>query len=177
MIPYCNDDGYLPPGIHRATLEEVASRFGQESELRQVQMPSLRWLVDLAHRAGVQRIVVNGSFVTDKLEANDVDCVLLVGADFPRDPAAEAELLAGLRSSSCRANGASGQHEHHVTVTEQNGRVVVFGMSTSGANVEAFDADSSKEYVSVCNHLLSEGPIGWCGDAASYQSCSKRPAV
>ncbi len=34
--------------------------------------------------------------VTDKLEPNDVDCVLLIGPDFPRDATAEAELLAGL---------------------------------------------------------------------------------
>ncbi len=46
--------------------------------------------------AGVQRIVVNGSFVTDKLEPNDVDCVLLIGPGFPADITAEAELLAGL---------------------------------------------------------------------------------
>lgn len=96
MIPPYNDDGYLPPGIHPATLEEIAERFGQESELRQVQMQSLRWLVDLARQVGVQRIVVNGSFVTDKLEPNDVDCVLLIGPEFPRDAAAEAELLGGL---------------------------------------------------------------------------------
>lgn len=96
MIPHFNEDGYLPPGIHPATVEEIATRFGQESELRQVQMESLRWLVELAQRAGVQGIVVNGSFVTDKLEPNDVDCVLLIGADFPRDAAAEEELLAGL---------------------------------------------------------------------------------
>jgi hypothetical protein len=53
-------------------------------------------LLDLARRAGVQRFVVNGSFVTDQLEPNDVDCVLLVGPGFPRDAAAEPELLAGL---------------------------------------------------------------------------------
>ena len=96
MIPHFNDDGYLPKGIHRATLEEIAARFGQESELRRAQMQSLRWLVDLARRAGAERIVVNGSFVTDKLEPDDVDCVLLIGPDFPRDSAAEAELLTGL---------------------------------------------------------------------------------
>jgi len=96
MIPRFNDDGYLPPGIHPATLDEIAERFGRESELRQVQLQSLRWLVELARRAGVQRIVVNGSFVTEKLEPNDVDCVLLVGPGFPADAAAEAELLAGL---------------------------------------------------------------------------------
>ncbi len=96
MIPPFNNDGYLPPGIHPATLEEIAVRFGQESELRQVQMESLGWLVDLARRAGAERLVVNGSFVTDKLEPNDVDCVILIGPGFPRDAVAEAELLAGL---------------------------------------------------------------------------------
>jgi hypothetical protein len=44
----------------------------------------------------VSRIVVNGSFVTDKLEPNDVDCVLLIGPRFPLDAEAEAELVAGL---------------------------------------------------------------------------------
>lgn len=96
MIPAFNDDGYLPPGVHSVSLDEIAARFGQESELRQVQMESLRWLVDLAWRAGVLRIVVNGSFVTGKLEPNDVDCVLLIGPGFPRDAEAETELLAGL---------------------------------------------------------------------------------
>jgi hypothetical protein len=96
MIPPFNNDGYLPPGIHPATVEEIATRFGQESEMRRVQMESLNWLIDLARRAGVKRMVVNGSFVTDKLEPNDVDCVLLVEAGFPADGDAETELLSGL---------------------------------------------------------------------------------
>lgn len=41
-------------------------------------------------------MVINGSFVSDKLEPNDVDCVLLVGTDYPRDAGADAELHAGL---------------------------------------------------------------------------------
>ena len=61
-----------------------------------MQMESLRWLVDLANRAGVERLVVNGSFVADTLEPNDVDCVLLIGPGFPRDQFAERELLGGL---------------------------------------------------------------------------------
>jgi hypothetical protein len=96
MIPEFNDDGYLPPGIHPATLDEIAERFGQESELRQVQMESLRWLVDLARRGGVPRIIVNGSFVTDALEPNDVDCLLLITSGFPSNALAEAELRRGL---------------------------------------------------------------------------------
>ena len=66
MIPAFDNKGYLPPGIHSATVQEVSARFGHASELRRVQMESLLWLVELARRAGAQRIIVNGSFVTDK---------------------------------------------------------------------------------------------------------------
>jgi Family of unknown function (DUF6932) len=96
MIPEFDDNGYLPPGVHTANLDDVAARFGQESELRRAQIDSLRWLVDLARRAGAQRLIVNGSFTTDVLEPNDVDCVLLVGSEFPREAAAEVELRDGL---------------------------------------------------------------------------------
>jgi hypothetical protein len=95
MIPPFNEFGYLPPGIYSATLNEVDARFGQLSELRRVQMESVRWMVELAARAGVQRIVLNGSFVTDIMEPNDVDCVLLA-ADIATDLDAEEELDAGL---------------------------------------------------------------------------------
>lgn len=70
--------------------------FGKVSEIRRVQMESIRWMVDLARRAGVARIVLNGSFVTDVIEPNDVDCALLIGPGFPKDLDAESELLAGL---------------------------------------------------------------------------------
>jgi hypothetical protein len=96
MIPAFDDNGYLPPGVHVATLDELETRFGRESELRAAQIQSLRWLVDLARRAGVMRLVVNGSFVTDVFEPNDVDCVLLIGPGFPIDESAQSELLSGL---------------------------------------------------------------------------------
>jgi uncharacterized protein DUF6932 len=96
MIPPFDDTGRLPPGIHVATLAEVEERFGRGSELRRVQFESVRWMIDLARRAGVRRIVLNGSFVTDIIEPNDVDCALLMGPGFPKDRAAEAELLRGL---------------------------------------------------------------------------------
>lgn len=96
MIPAFNDYGYLPPGVHGATASEIAERFGRESELRRVQMESLHWLIDLARRAGVLRIIVDGSFVTDEYEPNDVDCMLLIGTDYLKDIAADAELQQGL---------------------------------------------------------------------------------
>ena len=77
-------------------MAEVAQRFGQETELRRVQMESLTWLVDLARRAGALRLIVNGSFVTEQAEPNDVDCVLLAGPGFPLDPLVERKLKEGL---------------------------------------------------------------------------------
>jgi len=96
MIPEFDENGYLPPGLHQATLEEVAARFGRESEIRRVEIESVRWLVDLARRAGIVRLILNGSFVTDAYEPNDVDCALLLGPDASGDPLAKAELVAGL---------------------------------------------------------------------------------
>ncbi len=98
MIPEFNERGYLPAGIHVVTLDEVGSRFGDGSELRRVQMQSLRWLVELARAAGVQRFVVNGSFVTDTAEPNDVDCVLPIGPDYIRDSAVDNDIRKGLPS-------------------------------------------------------------------------------
>ncbi len=96
MIPPFQDNGYLPPGLHEASLDEVEARFGLESEIRRAQMESIRWLVELAKSAKIVRLVINGSFVTDSYEPNDVDCVVLLGPDDLRDFDAEEELLAGL---------------------------------------------------------------------------------
>lgn len=96
MIPPFDDSGNLPPGVHSASLNDIEARFGRDSELRRVEMESVRWMVDLARRAGATRIVLNGSFVTDIMEPNDVDCILLVPPGPPRDVRAFRELRAGL---------------------------------------------------------------------------------
>ena len=67
MIPKLDEHGNLPPGIHRATLAEIEERFGKSTEVRRAQIQSLHWLVDAAKRAGIERLIVNGSFVTDVL--------------------------------------------------------------------------------------------------------------
>jgi hypothetical protein len=96
MIPPFDDLGRLPPGSHPGTVEEIDARFGQMSEIRRVQMESVRWLVELAVRAGAERIILNGSFVTDIIEPNDVDCVLLFRPGQLGDLDAVRELKAGL---------------------------------------------------------------------------------
>jgi hypothetical protein len=96
MLPDFDEHGNLPSGIHRATFEEIVARFGWQSDLRRVETESLGWLIELVRRTGAERLIINGSFVTDKLEPNDVDCLVLTRPGFPRDRAAEAELLAGV---------------------------------------------------------------------------------
>ena len=125
MIPEFNEDGYLPAGVHAATVAEIAARFGQEPELRRVQMQSLGWLIDLARRVGAQRLIVDGSFVADKWEPNDVDCVLLRGPSFPLDQSADSELWAGLPFIHL---GIFGRHEFDLYVekifaTDRHGNV------------------------------------------------------
>ncbi|MCL2639620.1 MAG: SDR family oxidoreductase [Phycisphaerales bacterium] len=56
----------------------------------------MRWLIDLAKRAGVSRLILNGSFVTDIIEPNDVDCSLLISRGYPKDKNAAEELREGL---------------------------------------------------------------------------------
>ncbi|MBI4716463.1 MAG: hypothetical protein HY763_01545 [Planctomycetes bacterium] len=96
MIPPFNNAGVSPPGVHTATLAEVEGRFGHQSELRRVQMDSVRWMVDLATPAGVGRIVLNGSSVTAIMEPNDVDCVPRFRPSSRRDREAFKELRVGL---------------------------------------------------------------------------------
>ncbi len=47
MIPSFDDFGCLPPGVHPATLAEIEERFGRQSEVRRVQMESVRWMVEV----------------------------------------------------------------------------------------------------------------------------------
>src|SRR5436853_7784250 len=96
MIPRFDDSGSLPPGIHPATLTEIAERFGHQSELRRVQLESLQSLTELTTGIGVQRIVLNGSFITDIIEPNDVDCVVFIPRGYLINPQTLRELRVGL---------------------------------------------------------------------------------
>ena len=82
-LPAFNEEGDLPPGVYRATLSEVLQRFGQGSVQRCAGGDRLRRIYQFAASTGeVARFVVFGSFVTAKLEPNDVDIVLLMEDTF-----------------------------------------------------------------------------------------------
>lgn len=96
MIPPFDEKGFLPPGVHLAPITDIDRRFGHQSDIRRAQMDSVRWMIDLATRAGAERIVLNGSFATDTIEPNDVDCVLLFPSGASQDAKAMEELMNGL---------------------------------------------------------------------------------
>jgi hypothetical protein len=83
MIPEFNSEGDLPVGIHRATLDEVLSRFGGFSSGRRIVAVRLERVYRLAAGTGhLARFVVFGSFVTNKHEPNDVDVLLIMDEEF-----------------------------------------------------------------------------------------------
>ena len=62
-LPSVGKTGDLPQGVHRASLQEVLNQFGQTT----------------THATGhLKRFIVFGSFVTAKLEPNDVDVFLVM---------------------------------------------------------------------------------------------------
>src|SRR3712207_5952574 len=82
MIPAFRPDGYLPVGLHAASEADVTFRFGSTSPRRRRLVLRLRRWVQLARQVQARRLLVNGSFVTAKLEPNDIDAVVLLPERF-----------------------------------------------------------------------------------------------
>ena len=96
LIPALNELGYLPPGVHAASLDEVIARFGVGTEQRQAQGESLRWLLPISRQAGISRMLINGSFVTAREEPMEVDIALLQGPTYSALSDSAAEIRQGL---------------------------------------------------------------------------------
>ncbi len=71
-IPDLDSNGNLPPGIHRATLPEIREKFAWSARRERLCNGLSRAIQNLAE-AGVKRVWIGGSFVSDKDEPNDVD--------------------------------------------------------------------------------------------------------
>ena len=82
MIPPLRPDGYLPEGVHLASEAEVTFRFGSANQRRrQLALRVRRW-IDLARAVHATRLLIDGSFVTEKSRPDDVDAVILLPRDF-----------------------------------------------------------------------------------------------
>lgn len=91
-IPDLNEQGFLPPGIHTCTLEEVKSRFGsfRVSDRRPKLFAALLDLMTELRRTDLfEAVILDGSFVTESSEPNDIDLILALkrSHDWKRDPA------------------------------------------------------------------------------------------
>jgi hypothetical protein len=81
-IPTFRSDGYLPEGLFACSDAELTFRFGSANPRRRRLVLRVRRWIQLARAIGAQRLLIDGSFVTAKIEPNDVDAVLLLPADF-----------------------------------------------------------------------------------------------
>jgi hypothetical protein len=82
-LPEFNASGDLPPGVHRATLNEVLQRFGSASGQRGMCTLRLSHVYELAQRTGhLWRFVIFGSYVTAEPSPNDVDVILVMDDAF-----------------------------------------------------------------------------------------------
>lgn len=70
MIPDFDDSGNLPLGVHDASWDEIAQRFGWTSRRREL-LDGLKAALKPLREAGCRRVFINGSFVTDKDEPGD----------------------------------------------------------------------------------------------------------
>ena len=72
-IPAVQPNGELPPGEHQASLDEIEARYGVSTDCRKLLMQGLRKAASNFKLSGVSTLWINGSFITDKEEPNDID--------------------------------------------------------------------------------------------------------
>jgi hypothetical protein len=85
-FPEFDENGDLPVGIYKATLQEVIEHFGQGTLQRQLVAKRLVKIYNLAKSTNqLSRFIVYGSFVTNKPNPNDVDIFLVMDDNFDKN--------------------------------------------------------------------------------------------
>jgi hypothetical protein len=87
VIPPFDSDNKLPPGVHWATWQEFATRFGW-SPYRSTLLAGLRAALRSLRAAGCRTAYIDGSFITRERYPNDFDgCWDMAGVDLDQvDP-------------------------------------------------------------------------------------------
>jgi hypothetical protein len=100
MIPAFRSDGNLPEGLHTASESELTFPIRiDEPAPPTIGALRVRQWIELARAVHARHLLIDGSFVTEKREPNDVDAVVLLPADFQRkiehgiEPALELEQM------------------------------------------------------------------------------------
>ncbi len=82
-LPATLPNGFLPPGVHTASLQAIIERFGTATPRRQVLAGRLEELLRVARATGrLQRVLLWGSFPTDASFPRDLALFLLMQAGF-----------------------------------------------------------------------------------------------
>jgi hypothetical protein len=88
-IPDYEESGTLPPGVYLCTLDEIRERFGRFriSDRRSRLYRQLAEYAALARSSGeVQALIIDGSFVTEKVEPGDIDLIVVLRRDLLGEP-------------------------------------------------------------------------------------------
>jgi hypothetical protein len=86
MFPEFNENGYLPPGIHLATLTVIRKRYAY-NQIRRRLFEGVEAMVFALRSAGCVDIYLDGSYITNKAEPADYDAVWeFKGVDNTVDP-------------------------------------------------------------------------------------------
>jgi hypothetical protein len=81
MIPDFDNHGNLPPGIYKASIDEIIARFSPGIMARRLNTDSLLKLYNLV-KDFAHGIYIDGSYVTSKLAPNDVDVIVVLPKEF-----------------------------------------------------------------------------------------------
>ena len=103
-IPELNENGFLPEGVHEASLEEVRERFGrfQRTDRRPALFAKLSLFLAEVRASGlVVAVILDGSFVTAKDEPSDIDLILVLRPDhdYDADPKPFSNVLSRRQSA------------------------------------------------------------------------------
>ncbi|HVF49359.1 MAG TPA: hypothetical protein VNA19_04690 [Pyrinomonadaceae bacterium] len=94
MLPDLNENGDLPEGIHRGTVEDVLYRFGSATLRRAWLSERFRELLEMARNTNkLRQIFLWGSFVTSKPFPRDIDVFLVMAEDFTVEIVAEDQKM------------------------------------------------------------------------------------
>ena len=82
-LPPLTENGELPLGVHPASLREILDRFRVGSDRRKALALRLARVYGVARSSGhLARFVIFGSFVTNRVEPNDIDIFLVMADTF-----------------------------------------------------------------------------------------------
>ncbi|TYS17522.1 hypothetical protein FZC78_06490 [Rossellomorea vietnamensis] len=93
MIPSLNNRGKLPIGIHNCSGEDVIYRYCNTEIRKRFQKP-ITDLLNFAFKTNAEYLFIGGSFITNELDPNDIDC-LIVYNENKQIPNNKEEVLIG----------------------------------------------------------------------------------